>query len=195
MKIVLVCLNFYFVFNLISALDTSNASSHQQANNESNIYHSASHLQGLADQQQQHTHSHNATIADQHADAINNRDDRVIHPRFRPWFQTHRHNEPEIPLLEPNIADSNSSSSSILKNNAQLNQPPLADGRAITNTTKSSGLLQILTPKSQTRGNILFGDSYFLQRLRAFVFGHQHDQTDQHDESPSPTRSNIKTGL
>lgn len=194
MKILLACLTFYLVLNFISASDTVNA---QQANNASNTYHPASHLHELIYQEQ--AHSHNAPIVQQQADTINNEnnrvvlqkhpqhqnekyqpqdhlqnttivqsemnpviDDRVVHPKFRPWFHTHMEN-------------------------IQLNQPHLADERTVVNTTQSSDLLQNVPPKPQTREHLSFAD-FFQRPFRAF-FEHQHEQF------PSPTRSNIKTGL
>lgn len=219
--ILFLCLSFYLVLNLISALDTFNAQLQQQANDESNVYHPASHLQGLAYQEQQ-VHSQNATIPHQYDDMINNTNNRVvqknrsrlqrgkyqlqetlqnttpvhplinnrdIHPRFRAWPPAFTNKRAELSLSKITSAISNSNISSIQKNNTQLNQSPLlADTNVIVNTTKSSGLLQIFTPKPQLRERISFADYYFQRHLRS-LFGHQHDKT------PSPTRSNIKTGL
>lgn len=219
--ILLLCLSIYLVFNLISALDTFNAQLQQQTNNESNVYHPASHLQGLAYQQQQ-IHSQNATIPQQNDDVINNKNNRVVqqnrsrlqrgkhqlqeslrnttqvhplinnrdvHPRFRAWPPAFTNKRAELSLSKITSAISNSNISSIQKNNTQLSQPPLlADANVIVNRTKSSGLLQIFTPKPQLRERISFADYYFQRQLRS-LFGHQHDKI------PSPTRSNIKTGL
>jgi hypothetical protein len=220
MKVILFCLSFYLIPNFISAFDALNVQPHDQVNDALNIYHPASHLQGF--QYQQQAHSHGATYTHRQADTTDNKNnrvahqhrsrlqrskyplqdppldttqvnpifnDRVVHPKFRPWFETDRNSETQFSFLKTTITGSNSDISSILNDNIQLNQPHLGDGRATTNTTKSSGLLQIFTPNPQFQERISVTDYYFKQKLRELFFGHQHDKY------PSPTRSNIKTGL
>jgi len=169
MKIVLVCLSFYLVLNFVSAFDTFNDQPLNQVNDASNIYHPASHLQELAYKQQ--AYCHDAPINQQQICTINNKNNQVVqqhrsqfqrsnyppqdphldttqvnpiivvHPKFRLWLETDRNSETQFSFLKTTIAVSNSNISSILNDNIQLNQPDLADGEAIINTTKSSNLL------------------------------------------------------
>jgi len=212
MKIILFCLSFYLIPNFISAFIIFNGQPHDQVNDASNIYHPTSDRQAFEYQQQ--VHSHDTTDNHQQANTIDdtmNRviqqhrfqlernkfspqhfhldttqvnpiiNDRAVNPKFLPWFQIHTHSERQLALLKTNISDSNSNISSILNDNIQLNQS--------TNTTKSSGLLQLFTPKPQTQEHISSTNYYFKQKLRELFFGHQYDKY------PLRNRSNIKTAL
>ena len=117
------------------------------------------------------------TTGDQHQH--NPFDNQLIHPKFRPIFQHHRHDNDQAPLLGTSAVITNSDISS----DRQL----LADSRTIEDTTKSFSLLQIFTG-AQTPRRISFADYYFQRQLKAF-FGHHHDKF------PSRTRSYIRTGL
>jgi hypothetical protein len=162
-----------------------------------------SHLRGGPYQEQ--PHSHNETSSHEKTNAVNNKNDRVrvqrgkkqpqhhlqttvaahyhvhpfnnegIHPKFRPLFQSPL----ELAADASNL-------------NIPRDQSLLEDGQAIINTTKSSDLLQILSAKDngvQSPRRVSFGDNFYQEKIRSFLFGHHHDKGASH------TRSNIKTGL
>ena len=155
MKIILICLSFYFTLTYIFAF---NAQTHHPAKNASNISHSESHLRGLV--YHQRAHSHDATTAQSSGTPLIQ--NRKIHPKFRPW-------------LDISFAKTTTSISPILKDNFPLIELHQANEMSISNPTNSSNLLELFTSKPQTRKRLPFTDSYFHQQLRAF-FDYRHEK-------------------
>ena len=217
MKIILAFVNFYLLFNFISALETFNSHlqglanqqhgdlvtpnivHHENKVNETNLLN-PSHLEGrLYEQQPQ---SHNNTIAHQAPNGTNN-NTHLQRRIYQSQYHIHttaavreqhypRNNLVIHPKFRPLLPNwENNDPQSPLESNIQQNQPLLADERAIINPTKSSDLLQILTAEAIDNGVQTRGrisfGDYFYQQKIRSIFGHYH--------YTPPARRYIKTGL